>query len=69
VRHITVSVATTVDVQGHVERAEPQLVDADGPPEVGATIARCIAGEVQTWQFPAPDKQQVLMLPFHLIRQ
>ncbi|MDF2697388.1 MAG: uncharacterized protein K0S65_5771 [Labilithrix sp.] len=69
VRRVNVAVTTTIDPRGRVIEAKAQLLDSEGSADVGAAVARCIAGEIQTWQFPEPDKQQVLTLPFHLIRQ
>ena len=69
VRRVNVTVTTTIDPHGRVARAEAELVDADGSADVGLAVARCIAGEIRTWQFPEPERQQVLTLPFHLIRQ
>ncbi|MBX3261961.1 MAG: AgmX/PglI C-terminal domain-containing protein [Labilithrix sp.] len=69
VRRVNVNVKTTIDPQGHVARADAELVDSDGSADVGMAVARCIAGEIRTWQFPEPERQQVLTLPFHLIRQ
>lgn len=69
VRRVNIAVTTTIDPRGRVTRADAQLVDSDGSADVGLAVARCIAGEIQTWQFPEPERQQVLTLPFHLIRQ
>jgi hypothetical protein len=69
VRRVTISVTATVDPHGEVVRADAELVDSDGSADVAAYVAKCIAGEVRTWQFPEPEKQKVLTLPFHLIRQ
>ncbi|MBX3223579.1 MAG: AgmX/PglI C-terminal domain-containing protein [Labilithrix sp.] len=69
VRRVNVAVTTTIDPQGHVARADAELVDSEGSADVALAVARCIAGEIQTWQFPEPERQQVLTLPFHLIRQ
>ena len=68
VRRVNIAVTTTIDPRGRVTRADAQLVDSDGSADVGLAVARCIAGEIQTWQFPEPERQQVLTLPFHLIR-
>ena len=69
VRRVNIAVTTTIEPQGRVTRADAQLVDSDGSADVGLAVARCIAGEIQTWQFPEPERQQVLTLPFHFIRQ
>jgi hypothetical protein len=68
-RRVNVVVSTRVDTQGRVVRAEGQLVDSEGPVDVAGVVARCIASEIMTWQFPEPDSEKVLALPFHLIRQ
>jgi len=69
VRSVSVTVATTVDPQGRVVTAEPQLVVAEGPADVANGIARCIANDVLTWEFPPPDATRSFQLPFHLLRQ
>ncbi|HVH44924.1 MAG TPA: hypothetical protein VM925_21370 [Labilithrix sp.] len=69
VRRVNVAVTTTVDRKGRVVRADAQLVDSEGSADVGTAVARCIGGEIMNWQFPEPDAQKVLTLPFHLIRQ
>jgi hypothetical protein len=69
VRRVNVAVTTTIDVRGRVVDAKAQLIDSEGSADVGASVARCIAGEIHSWRFPEPEKQQVLTLPFHLIRQ
>jgi hypothetical protein len=69
VHSITVNVATSIEPQGKVTAAEPQLVAAEGPSEVATTIARCIASDVLTWEFPPPGRTTSVVLPFHLLRQ
>ena len=69
VRRVNITVTTTVDPQGRVAKADAQVVDVDGSADVAQVVARCIAGEVQTWQFPEPEKPRELTLPFHFIRQ
>ncbi len=69
IRRVNVTVTTTVDLQGRVSKADAQVVDVDGSADVAQMVARCISGEIQTWQFPEPEKERVLTLPFHLIRQ
>jgi hypothetical protein len=68
-RRITVNVTTTVDTKGRVARAEPALVEAEGPSEMVSVVMRCISGEIQTWRFPEPPSQRSVTLPFHLMRQ
>jgi hypothetical protein len=68
-RRVNITVTTTISPQGRVVEARPQLVDSEGSADVAAMVARCIANEIQTWQFPEPERQQVITLPFHLIRQ
>lgn len=69
IRSVSVNIATTVDTHGKVAVAEPQLVVADGANDVANTVARCIANDVMTWEFPPPDAAQSIVLPFHLMRQ
>ena len=69
VRRVNIAVTTTIDPQGRVTKADAQLIDSEGSADVAQMVARCISGEIQTWQFPEPEKQQVLTLPFHLLRQ
>ncbi|HVJ90730.1 MAG TPA: hypothetical protein VM580_13070 [Labilithrix sp.] len=69
VRRVTIAVTTTISPSGRVIRAEPKVVEADGVQDVASSVARCIAGEVKSWQFPEPEKEKVLTFPFHLIRQ
>ena len=66
---ITVNVATSIDPQGKVTAAEPQLVAAEGPSEVATSTARCIASDVLTWEFPPPGSAKSVVLPFHWLRQ
>jgi hypothetical protein len=68
-KNITVNVTLTVDTQGRVVGAEPQLVVAEGPADTATSVARCIANDVMKWEFPPPDAQQTIQLPFHLMRQ
>lgn len=68
-RRVTVSVAVVVEPHGRVTGAEPRLVNADGPSDAAARVARCIGGEIETWQFPEPEQQQLVTLPFHFMRQ
>lgn len=69
VRSLSANIATTIDPAGKVATAEPQLVVGEGPSDVANNIARCIANDVLTWEFPAPGSPQTLLLPFHLLRQ
>jgi hypothetical protein len=69
VHSLTVNVATSIEPQGKVTAAEPQLVAVDGPSEVATSIARCIASDVLTWEFPPPGSAKSVVLPFHLLRQ
>ncbi len=69
VRRVNVAVTTTIGLSGRVTKADAQLVDSEGSADVALAVARCISGEIQTWQFPEPEKPQVLTLPFHLLRQ
>lgn len=69
VRSLSVNVAVTVDPKGRVVVAEPQLVVAEGPTDVANSIARCIASDVLTWEFPPPDATKSFSLPVHWLRQ
>jgi len=69
VRRVNIAVRMTIDPQGRVTKADAQLVDSEGSADVALAVARCISGEIQTWQFPEPEKTQELTLPFHLLRQ
>lgn len=69
VRRVDVTITTTVSKEGRVARAEPQIVDSDGGSDDVGTVAKCVAGEVQSWTFPLPEKEKTVTLPFHLIRQ
>lgn len=69
VRSLSVNIATTVDTRGKVSLAEPQLVVAEGANDVANIVARCIANDVLSWEFPPPDSAQTIVLPFHLMRQ
>jgi hypothetical protein len=68
-KRVTVTVSARVDVQGRVVSTDAQVLDSDGPADVATVVARCIATEIRGWQFPEPDSEKVLTLPFHLIRQ
>jgi hypothetical protein len=68
-KRISVSVTTRIDTQGKVEKADPQILDSEGPTDVASVISRCIANDIRSWQFPEPESEKVLTLPFHLIRQ
>lgn len=69
VRSISVNVTTSIDPQGKVTAADPQLVSAEGPTDVATTVARCLANDVLTWEFPPPGASTSVVLPFHLLRQ
>ena len=69
VHSFSANIATTIDAQGKVVLAEPQLVAAEGPSDVANIVARCIANDVLTWEFPAPGAPTTVVLPFHLLRQ
>ena len=69
VHSISVNVTTSIDVSGKVTAADPQLVTAEGPSEVANTIARCIANDVATWEFPPPPRATSVVLPFRWLRQ
>jgi hypothetical protein len=69
VKRITITVVARVDTKGAVMRAEPNVSDLDGPSDVAAAVARCVANQVRTWRFPEPDAEKSLTLPFHLLRQ
>jgi hypothetical protein len=69
VRRVNIAVTTTIDLRGRVVHADAQLLDSEGSADVAASVARCIGGQIMTWQFPEPETQKVLTLPFHLIRQ
>jgi hypothetical protein len=68
-RRIEVSVTIRVGTDGRVVQSDATLEDAEGPKDVANVVARCIANEVRTWRFPAPETEQVVSVPFHLIRQ
>lgn len=69
VRSFSTNIATTIDAQGKVTLTEPQLVAAEGPSDVANSIARCIATDILTWEFPPPGAPTTVVLPFHLLRQ
>ena len=69
VRSLSVTVSVTVGPQGRVVLAEPQLVVAEGPSDVANGIARCIANDIMTWEFPPPDSARTFPLPVHWLRQ
>jgi hypothetical protein len=69
VRRVDVTITTTVSKEGRAARVEPQIVDSEGAPDDVGAVARCVAGEVQAWAFPLPEKERTVKLPFHLIRQ
>jgi len=69
IRRVDVTVIATISLQGKVTKAEPQLVDSEGAPDLAATVSRCVAQEGEAGSFPQPDRERSVNLPFHLIRQ
>ncbi len=68
-KRIDVTVTMRVDTKGRVTTAAPRVNGADGPSNLAQSVSRCIASDVQTWQFPEPETEKTLTLPFHLLRQ
>jgi hypothetical protein len=68
-KRVTVTVTTRIDTEGRAIHTAGQVTDADGPADVASVVARCVANDVRGWQFPEPESEKVLTLPFHLIRQ
>lgn len=68
-KRIDVTVTMRVDTKGRVTTAAPRVNGADGPNDLAQSVSRCIAADVQTWQFPEPETEKTLTLPFHLLRQ
>jgi hypothetical protein len=68
-KRVTVIVTTRIDTEGRAIHTEGQVTDAEGPADVASVVARCVANDVRAWQFPEPESEKVLTLPFHLIRQ
>jgi len=69
VHKMSFTVATTLSTEGRVVSAEPQSVVAEGSLDAANVVARCIANDVLSWEFPPPDSTTKFQLPFHLLRQ
>ncbi|MBX3227833.1 MAG: hypothetical protein KIT84_22755 [Labilithrix sp.] len=68
-RKLSVTIFTTLSPDGKVASAEAQGITAEGNMDTANVVARCIANDVMTWEFPAPDAKVTFQLPFHLLRQ
>lgn len=68
-RRITVLVTMHIGTNGKVASLSTSVRDADGPRDVAQSVARCVEGDVRTWQFPEPEAEKDVTLPFHLLRQ
>jgi hypothetical protein len=69
VKRVEVAVTVTVDTEGRVVRAQPQLADSEGPVDLATIVAKCVSSEIQAWPFPKPDAERSVILPFYFIRQ